>query len=320
MKVVAWVAVGVICFVFAALVYYLVVGAILFKIVLSRKSLSTRVLRKDIQQRIKENKIDLCWWDKVSPQKVCIKSRDNLTLCGMFVPASSNKVAILLHGFGGSFYEVQPQAKFFHDKNFSVLAVDCRAHNSSQGSCVGFGWLDRLDVVDWVKFVNEKNPDSKIVLFGISMGGTAVCCATGEKEIGPETNVVGAISDCAFANASRQIDHIMRKHKILLKLFKWHLLSFAKRLHELDLNLIDATKQVKNTKIPILFIHGAQDDFVPPQNMSILYDATPAELRSKHLVPDAAHALSYATEGVLYEKQISDFLNSRTEINHFKTP
>lgn len=315
MRIAAWLAVAFIAVVFAALLYYLIVGAVLFKFVLSRKSLSTRVLRKDIQQRINENKIDLCWWDKVPVQKVTVQSCDNLTLSGMYLPANSKKTVLVVHGFGGSFYEVQPYAKFFYEKNFSVLAVDCRAHNSSEGKCIGFGWLDRLDIVSWVHFLNEKTPDSKILLFGVSMGATAVCCAAGEKQIGPSTNVVGAISDCAFANAGRQIDHIMRKHKIVLKLFKWHLFSYAKRLYDLDLKQADAVKQVKNTQIPILYIHGEEDDFVPQQNATILFEATPQNLREKHTVPSAAHALSYATEGVLYEKRISDFISRRTIID-----
>ena len=91
-----------------------------------------------------------------------------------------------------------------------MLAVDCRAHGESEGNCVGFGWLDRLDVLSWVKFLNEKLPQSKIVLFGLSMGAAAVCMAAGEKEL---KNVVAVISDCAFDNADREIEYVMKNPK-----------------------------------------------------------------------------------------------------------
>ena len=38
-----------------------------------------------------------------------------------------------------------------------------------------------------------------------------------------------------------------------------------------------AIKQVKNSKTPILFIHGDEDDFVPYYMMDELYDATSSE-------------------------------------------
>ena len=65
MKIVAWITCGVIAIVLLTLIYYLVVGAVLFHTVFSKKSLSKRLLRKDVDKALKEYKIDLCWWDKV---------------------------------------------------------------------------------------------------------------------------------------------------------------------------------------------------------------------------------------------------------------
>ena len=310
MKIVAWVVLGIVIAILLALVYYLLVGAILFKVVFSHKSLSSRVLRKDTERRIKENKIDLCWWDKVKCEKVTTKSHDGLVLAGQYIEANSDKTAIVVHGFGGSYQEMQPYCKLFFDRNFNVLAVDCRAHGASEGNCIGFGWLDRLDILSWIEFMNEKTPNSKIVLFGLSMGGAAVCMAAGEKGL---ENVVAVISDCAFDNADRQVEYLLKKHKIL-KIFKKHLYSYAKRLYGFDIKDADAIKQVKKTAVPILFIHGDADNFVPVENLKNLYSATPTALRDRFIVEDAGHALSYAQAGVLYEKKISDFLKSRTPL------
>ncbi len=310
MRIFAWVVLGLVGLVFLIMTYYLLVGALLFKFVLSQKSLSSRVLRKDTEKRIKENKIDLCWWQKVKFEPVFVSSFDGLKLAGQYFDAKSNKTVIVVHGFGGSYLETQPYCKLFHDKNFNVLAVDCRAHGKSEGSCIGFGWLDRLDIISWVKFLNEKTPESKILLFGVSMGGSAVCMACGEKDL---KNVVAAISDCAFDNADREIDFILSKKKIL-KIFKKHLYSFAKRVHNFDIKQADAIKQVKKTQIPILYIHGGADNFVPLENMKNLYACTPTNLRKSFVAQDAGHALAYAEAGVLYEKAIFDFLKERTTI------
>lgn len=311
MKILAWIVLGIVIFIIAALLYYLVVGAILFHYVFSKKSVSSRVLRKDIQKRLIDYKIDLCWWDKVKFAKVKIKSFDQLTLVGNYYDAGSDKTVIVVHGFGGSYQEMQPYCKFFHDKNFNVLAVDNRTHGESEGKCIGFGWLDRNDILAWIEYLNSKNPVNKILLFGLSMGGTAVCCAAGEKL---PTNVKAIISDCAYDSANKQIDYVMRNHKILLKLIKKHLYSYARRIHGFDIYQADAIKQVKNTKIPILFIHGQDDSFVPVENTMNLYNATPPNLREKFIVDGAGHAMSYSIAGVLYEKKISDFIRSRTNL------
>lgn len=310
MKPLAFICLCVILCCISILGLYLLVGAIIFKIFFSRKSVYSRVMRKDIERRIKENKIDLCWWEKVKLEKVQVTSFDGLKLVGHYLNEDSSKTVIIFHGFGGSYLEMQPYCQFFSEKNFNVLAVDARAHGESEGNCVGFGWLDRLDVLEWVKFVNQKTPNSKILLFGLSMGGATVCMASGEKGL---KNVVGIISDCAYDNANRQIDFLLqtRKH---LKIFKKHLYSYAKRLYGLDLIEADATKQVKKTEVPILYIHGGADDFVPPDNMRNLYNSTPQNKRDFFVIDEAGHGLAYAVGGVLYEKKVMDFLKTRTPL------
>ena len=311
MKIVAWITLGLVIFVIAALFYYLVVGALLFHLVFAKRSFYCRAMQKGINKKIKDSKIDLCWWEKVKFKKVLIKNAEGFTLVGRFYDANAKKTAIVVHGFGQSYKEMQLYCKMFYEKNFNVLAVDNRTHGESQGTFIGFGWLDRFDLIDWCNYVTSQDSEQKIVLFGLSMGGTAVCCTTGEKL--PDS-VCAVISDCAFANADRQIDFYMKTHKIWLKLAKKHLYSFARRVHNFDLMKVDVTKQVKSSKVPILYIHGADDSFVEPKNMTQLFNATPSNLRDRFLVEGAEHGMAYPTAGVLYEKKISDFLKSRTSL------
>lgn len=310
MKILAWIILAIVIFIIVSLIYYLVIGEILFHKFFSRKSITKRVLKKNTQKLIEEHKIDLCWWGKVKFSRLQITSFDQLNLVGYYHDAGSDKTAIIVHGFGGSHQEMQQYCKLFYQKNFNILVVDNRAHGESEGKCIGFGWLDRKDILSWIEYLNSNQPDNKILLFGLSMGATAVCCATGEDL---PTNVNAVISDCAFDNANKQIDFVMRNKKVILKLFKKHLYSFTKRIHGFDIYNADAIKQVKNTKIPILYIHGKEDSYVPIENIINLYNSTPENLREKYIVDDADHAMSYSVAGVLYEKKISDFLKSRTK-------
>jgi len=309
MRIVSVIVLVIIGLVFCALIYYLVVGAIIFRHFLAKKTLKSRLNKKSVDKELKKHKIDLCWWKDNHFERVKVQSEDQLELVGYFKNSDSNKTAIVVHGFGGSHLEMQPICKFFTQKNFNVLAIDCRAHGESEGKCVGFGWLDRKDILLWIDFLQKRQPDSKIILYGVSMGGATVCCSAGEKL--PQ-NVIAIISDCAFANLDRQINHVMRNNKLILKLFKWHLYDYVNRMYGFDMTCVDVVGQVKRTKIPILYLHGKEDKFVQLKNVFDLYDATPEHLRQMHIFDDAEHAMSYATMGVVYEKKISDFLKSRT--------
>lgn len=311
MKIVSWIILAIIILIVLGLLYYLLVGEILFHYVFSKKTLNARLFKKNLDQMIKEHKIDLCWWDKVDFEKVKIKSFDNLTLVGHYCNLNSLKTVIIVHGFGGSYRETQPYCKLFYEKNFNILAVDNRAHGESEGNCVGFGWLDRKDIISWINYLNEKTPNNKIVLFGVSMGGTAVCCVAGEE---PPSNVESIISDSAFARADKQIEFVMKKKKLNFKLLRIHLFDYVKRSQDFDVSQVDAVKQVKKTQIPILFIHGKDDDYVPVEDALVLYNATPQNLKDKFIVENAKHAMAYAVTGNLYEKKISDFLKSYTKI------
>ena len=309
MRVLAWIILAFIILIIVGMVYYLVVGEFLFRLAFSRKK--SRVRKKQIDKQIKDFKIDLCWWQKQKLEKVSIKSFDGLKLVGHYLNNNSNKTAIVFHGYGGEYHEMQQYCKFFFDKNFNVLVVDMRTHGESEGNCIGFGWLDRKDALSWIEFINNKTPDTNIVLFGISMGATTVCCVSGEDL---PKNVVAIISDCAFSNLGNQIEFVVRKHKLLWKFFKKHLYSYVKHVHDFDINQADAIKQVKNTNVPILFIHGQNDSFVPVENVTSLYNVTPSGQRSKYVEADADHAMAYSVGGVLYEKKINDFLKSYTKL------
>ena len=68
-----------------------------------------------------------------------------------------------------------------------------------------------------------------------------------------------------------------------------------------------AINQVKKAKVPILFIHGDSDKFVPYYMMNELYDATNVP-KEKLTVEGAEHANSDLMSPYLYWLTIMDFL------------
>ncbi len=285
---------------------YLLCGVITFKLALSRKSTVKRIVNKTMAKTIANYKIDFCWWEKFDFERLEIKNKEGLKLVGHFLKNPSDKLAIIVHGYGADYREMQQYAKFFVEKNYNILCVENRAHGESEGKFISMGWLDRLDLVEWINAMLERNQNYKIVLMGLSMGASTVCMASGEKL---PTNVKGVISDCGYANAYEEFKYVFKKRAHVPS---WPLLNilntYAKQMYGFDLKQADAVKQIKKSNLPFLFIHGDKDNFVPYSNLKLLSDAVPEERKMVFTSQGSDHAMSYPTSGLDYEKAMSRFL------------
>ena len=100
--------------------------------------------------------------------------------------------------------------------------------------------------------------------------------------------------------------------KYRTKMPTWPVLNifdvYLKSVYKFDMKNADAIKQVKKCKVPILYIHGDDDHFVPTENVYRLFNATNEKLRSLYIVKGAGHALSYPLAEGDYEKQLNMFL------------
>ncbi len=139
------------------------------------------------------------WLESTPSEKVSIKARDGITLRAVKYPTleESDKWVIVVHGYRQTPDKVLTVAENFHRRGYNVLAVSLRAHADSEGDYIGMGWLDRLDLLDWIDLLVSENPDAEIVLHGTSMGAAAVMMVSGEKL--PE-NVKAIIEDCGYTS------------------------------------------------------------------------------------------------------------------------
>ena len=290
-----------------SVVFYFSLNLIFYNISLSKNSMMKSYIEKRMKKNFHLYKVDYMWFEKKRVEHFKIR-RDKLTLHANFYERKDdNKLAIICHGYAADYREMSMYAKYFYNRGFSILLPEFRAHGKSEGKTIGMGWPDRLDLKKWIEFMVDKNPNYEIVLFGLSMGASTVCMAVGEDL--PE-NVKCAISDCAYDNVYDQFEFVssrmkMVNSKFIMKVYN----NFLKRAFEIDLVQFDAIRQVKKAKIPMLFIHGDADEFVPYDNLQRLYNAHPLE-KHKYIYTckGAGHALSYAKDEDEYEKQINQFL------------
>ena len=78
-----------------------------------------------------------------------------------------------------------------------------------------------------------------------------------------------------------------------------------------DLEKTDVRQSVREAKVPILFIHGALDDFVPPEMVYELYNLCPADKKELKIFDNAKHAQSCLLNEEEYHRTVDDFIRRR---------
>ncbi len=231
------------------------------------------------------------WYDNTYHQEVIIKNRKGENLHGVEFrnPSNSNVWAVVLHGWTNVNREMSVYGMEYYKRGFNVLLPDLRGHNNSEHKFVTMGWMDRLDVVDWINSIVKENPKAKIIIHGTSMGGATTMMTTGEKL--PE-NVMLAVEDCGYANVKEIFtDRCKRKYKLPPKLVMPPAALICRLLNGFNWSKASSIEQLKKSKTPTLFIHGDKDDFVLISNLDPVYNACAAE-KEKHIIRGAEHAVS----------------------------
>lgn len=235
-----------------------------------------------------------------------IRSFDGLTLRGKYYEKFPDApIEIMFHGYRGSARRDLcggVQRCFSIGRN--ALVVDQRASGQSEGSVIGFGIHESEDCLAWIDFaVKELGPDVKIMLTGISMGAATVL-SVADKPLPP--NVVGILADCGFSSAKEIIMKVVRDIKLPPRLLYPFIHLGARWFGKLRLNSSSPIKAVQNSKVPILFIHGDTDDFVPCDMSLAMYEACGGQ-KMLLTVKGAGHGLAYPADPDGYYKTLSEF-------------
>ena len=238
-------------------------------------------------------------------------SFDDLKLHATYFPAidegaNKKKVAICFHGYTSKGMSDYIGLSDYYLKNgYAMLLPDARAHGESEGEYIGFGCLDRKDALVWINWViQELGDEVEIILHGTSMGGATVLMTSGLDL--PE-QVKGIVSDCAFTSPKEVFTHVLHN--------MYHLPAFPviqgadavnKRLAGYGMDECNAKREVAKAKVPILFIHGTKDTFVPYHMCQEIYDCC-ASPKKMLVVEGAAHAESYYKDTEKYEQALNEF-------------
>lgn len=247
------------------------------------------------------------WTNNQTFETLKMDSYDDLELQGYYLPAKeeSNKIVVFAHGYLGGAKDMGFYGEYYHEElGFNVFTPDFRGHGESEGDYYGFGWHDRLDIIDWLELLIEKEgEDVEIVLHGLSMGASAILMASGEKL---PNQVKLLVADSPYTSVYDMFAYQMKRmYKLPDKPILPTLNLVTKLRADYLLTEASTIEQVKKATKPILYIHGTEDNFVPTHMALKLSDETASDYEVL-TIDNARHGESYIVEKEIYQTKLNE--------------
>ncbi len=226
-------------------------------------------------------------------------------LHAQYLDQGSDRCVILVHGIGGRGRDRFLDARFYLDRGYNLLFPDLRANGSSQGRWHGMGHYERDDLLCWTELMVKKlGPDCRLVLDGYSMGAASVLILAGD---GRERNLQAVIADSSFSSAEELIRYNIRSHYLPAFILTPLVRLWGRILMGYDLRKASPADALGRCRVPVLLIHGEDDDVVPCYMVRRLSAACAAP-KTILTVPGARHVESRVLDRPLCEGAMDRFL------------
>ncbi len=234
-----------------------------------------------------------------------IKSKDNLKLKALYYPnANGNNVTVVcVHGYTShAEREWAFPGLFYLSLGYNVLIPYQRAHGLSEGKYISFGALEHLDMVEWVNKVNEMNPNGKIIIHGLSMGGGIVLDLSKIKMENVKCLIADAPSDSikrVFSNVSKEIFKTNSDKMV------YYAGERFKKEFGYDIAEFERIEIVSKSQYPILLSAGSNE------HLEGLFEAIEKENPNDTriiILPGCAHGNGMYKQTELYQGEIKRFI------------
>ena len=291
------------------IVFFLATGLYIFKSTVTRE---LHDIEKSYTRYVENNLFDEALYNSASKEDITLKSFDGLNLTSTLIMNENptNKFIILVHGVSICYVGSLKYFDIFYKNGFNVLIVNQRRHGKSEGKYSTYGFYEKYDVNMWIEYLKSRFGNDIILgLHGESMGAGTVM-----ETIPLNDSIKFVIEDCGYSNFHEligfQITHAY-KNRLVRKILRPSLIFanfFMKTKAKFSMKKIVPIDIVSSTSLPMMFIHGKEDYFVPWYMSVDLYNAKTKGYKKLYLVEGAKHAEALEVNKILYEKKIMTFI------------
>lgn len=252
-----------------------------------------------------EEHYDLSWYDPLEKTDYTVTSYDGYVLHAQFVkkPIETTRYILISHGYTDNRFGALKYGRMYLEQGFNLIIYDLRGHGLNKPTFCTYSARERKDLLSMIQDSRARFPDAG--LFGIH--GESLGAATSIAVLEEKPPIDFVIADCGFSDIASVLKRGMKG--MHLPVFLIDIASVCAKIRFGfsfgDMRPIDS---LKDNLVPILFIHGENDDFILPEHSEKMKEATRgyAEL---HLITDAGHAMSILTDPIAYGKYVASFLD-----------
>lgn len=224
---------------------------------------------------------------------------------GASFPDGRPRVAVIVHGYTYCLIGSVKYARIFHDLGFDCVLYDHRNHGLSGKAPTSMGYYESCDlsaVCGWAR--GRFGKDALIGTHGESMGAATVMLQASQD---PAPSFV--IEDCGYSDLRDQLRSSVKQMYHLPYFPFVPLASWITRLRGgvRFSKVVPKDSVAKCASLPMLFIHGEKDNFVPYPMVRVNYSAKPG-MREIKTFPGAEHAASYGSDPEGYRICVTSFL------------
>ena len=240
-------------------------------------------------------------------QDVEIFAPDGTALRAWFVrPHNPNgNDVILLHGVGDNRLGMDSYAKLFLRHGYGVLMPDSRAQGLSGGDIATYGLRESADIRKWIDWLEANQHPSCVFGLGESMGAALLL-----ESLQTERRYCAVIAESPYASF-REIayDRVGQFFglgpwigRVLLRPVVELSFLYVRVRYHANLDLAAPEVAVAATLVPVLLIHGHEDNNIPERHCELIAERDPNLVFWD--VAGAGHTGAYNTRPAEFEARV----------------
>ncbi len=215
-------------------------------------------------------------------------------------------VVLLVHGLGGDYKSIYPQAEIYLKNNWKVYALDQRASGQSTSPILSYGYFEKQDLEACVNYI-KANHEGPIIVHGVSMGGATAGLYAETQHA--QDFVTKIILDSSFTSMARVFSNVWETMDMGIPVdfaiaVSSPILQFKYGFSFQHTDVIDALSM---TTLPVLIIASEQDSLSTIDMSYALYHAVSHEEKQLAIF-DAKHVEAVIDHPLAYEKAVMSFI------------
>jgi predicted esterase len=232
----------------------------------------------------------------------------------------SKQIVIFCHESGGAKELWEKYASFLPDRGYQLLSVSFPENRSEDQKNSLTQWPEEqeveklITVIRWTKHAIA--PDTRVALFGVSKGANLALAASLR-----DSSVKAVVADGLFSMKEIFRDYIRQWAPILVKpnLFGDHTPSWVINIFanlgywhcqkRSGKRFIDVEELLTRRHVPVLMIHGADDDYISEGHQRFLSKYQKKGNTTHWVVEHAGHNQAVVMTRAVYEDRIVQFLS-----------